>query len=63
MYICYQDFMAGELPQVPGERPTLKDWEIHIGSIYPEVQICISMQIFFSLAIIYDNSMGVFFVG
>jgi gamma-glutamylcysteine synthetase len=48
MYICYQDFMAGELPQVPGERPTLKDWEIHIGSIYPEVQICISMQIFFS---------------
>jgi len=31
--------MAGKLPQVPGERPTLNDWEIHLGSIYPEVHI------------------------
>ncbi|OEL24203.1 Glutamate--cysteine ligase A, chloroplastic [Dichanthelium oligosanthes] len=37
--VSFRDFMAGKLPQVPGERPTLKDWEIHLGSIYPEVRL------------------------
>ncbi|RCV23970.1 hypothetical protein SETIT_5G047800v2 [Setaria italica] len=37
--MSFRDFMAGKLPQLPGERPTLKDWEIHLGSIYPEVRL------------------------
>ncbi|XP_039811683.1 glutamate--cysteine ligase B, chloroplastic-like [Panicum virgatum] len=37
--MSFRDFMAGKLPQVPGERPTLNDWEIHLGSIYPEVRL------------------------
>lgn len=31
--------MAGKLPQIPGERPTLKDWEYHLGTIHTEVFI------------------------
>lgn len=31
--------MEGKLPQVPGERPTLNDWENHLGTIYSEVCI------------------------
>ncbi|KAL6626420.1 hypothetical protein ACP70R_030146 [Stipagrostis hirtigluma subsp. patula] len=37
--MSFRDFMAGKLPQVPGERPTLSDWENHLGTIYPEVRL------------------------
>ena len=63
----FQDFMAGKLPQVPGERPTLNDWEIHLGSIYPEVHICNGVHIrslrLFSCQEIYDGSLDLVFVG
>ena len=32
-----QDFMEGKLPCLPGEFPTLNDWENHLTEIYPEV--------------------------
>ncbi|RLM91591.1 glutamate--cysteine ligase B, chloroplastic-like [Panicum miliaceum] len=28
--MSFRDFMAGKLPQVPGERPTLNDWEVRL---------------------------------
>ncbi|CAO2207831.1 unnamed protein product [Urochloa humidicola] len=37
--ISFRDFMAGNLPQVPGELPTLNDWDIHLGTTYPEVRL------------------------
>lgn len=39
MYAYFQDFMEGKLPQAPGERPTLQDWEYHLGTIFSEVCI------------------------
>lgn len=29
--------MAGKLPPIPGELPTLNDWENHLTTIFPEV--------------------------
>lgn len=29
--------MAGRLPCIPGELPTLNDWENHLTTIFPEV--------------------------
>ena len=35
----FRDFMDGRLAEVPGERPTLKDWADHISTIFPEVRL------------------------
>ncbi len=35
----FRDFMAGKLPGLPGERPTIKDWEDHLTTIFPEVRL------------------------
>ena len=35
----FRAFMAGELPELPGERPTLKDWADHTTTIFPEVRL------------------------
>ena len=35
----FRDFMAGELPELPGERPTFKDWADHLTTIFPEVRL------------------------
>ena len=35
----FRDFMAGRLPQLPGERPTLDDWELHLSTLFPEVRL------------------------
>ncbi len=35
----FRDFLAGKLPQLPGERPTVKDWSDHLTTIFPEVRI------------------------
>ena len=35
----FKDFMAGKLPELPGERPTKKDWEDHLTTIFPEVRL------------------------
>jgi len=35
----FRDFLAGNLPALPGERPTLKDWEDHLTTAFPEVRL------------------------
>jgi glutamate--cysteine ligase len=35
----FRDFMAGKLPELPGERPTIKDWADHTTTIFPEVRL------------------------
>ncbi len=35
----FADFMQGRLPELPGERPTLKDWADHTSTIFPEVRL------------------------
>lgn len=35
----FRDFLAGKLPALPGERPTLKDWEDHLSTLFPEVRL------------------------
>ena len=30
--------MAGKLAHIPGELPTLNDWENHLTTIFPEVR-------------------------
>jgi glutamate--cysteine ligase len=35
----FRDFLDGRLPALPGERPTLKDWEDHLTTIFPEVRL------------------------
>jgi glutamate--cysteine ligase len=35
----FADFMEGRLPELPGERPTLKDWADHATTIFPEVRL------------------------
>ncbi|SFO24159.1 glutamate--cysteine ligase [Roseovarius lutimaris] len=35
----FRDFLRGELPALPGERPTLSDWADHLTTIFPEARI------------------------
>ncbi len=35
----FRDFLAGKLPALPGEKPTLNDWENHLTTLFPEVRI------------------------
>ncbi|MBN2905348.1 MAG: glutamate--cysteine ligase [Rhodobacteraceae bacterium] len=35
----FRDFMAGKLPALPGETPTLSDWADHLTTIFPEARI------------------------
>ncbi|SEP84924.1 glutamate--cysteine ligase [Devosia sp. YR412] len=35
----FSAFLKGELPQLPGEKPTIKDWEDHLSTIFPEVRL------------------------
>lgn len=35
----FRDFMEGRLPELPGERPKMKDWEDHVTTIFPEVRL------------------------
>jgi glutamate--cysteine ligase len=35
----FRAFMAGELPELPGERPTMKDWVDHLSTLFPEVRL------------------------
>ena len=35
----FRDFLAGRLPQLPGERPTLSDWDDHLSTLFPEVRL------------------------
>ena len=35
----FRDFLAGKLPQMPGEYPTLDDWSDHLTTLFPEVRM------------------------
>lgn len=35
----FRAFMEGKLPQLPGVRPTIKDWENHLSTLFPEVRL------------------------
>jgi len=35
----FVDFMDGKLDELPGQRPTLKDWADHTTTIFPEVRL------------------------
>ncbi|MDB5540436.1 MAG: Glutamate--cysteine ligase, partial [Devosia sp.] len=35
----FRDFLAGKLPQLPGQKPTIKDWENHLSTLFPEVRL------------------------
>lgn len=35
----FRDLLAGKLPQLPGERPTVADWANHLSTIFPEVRL------------------------
>ena len=35
----FRAFMRGELPQLPGEKPTVQDWENHLSTLFPEVRL------------------------
>jgi glutamate--cysteine ligase len=35
----FRDFMAGRLPALPGEYPTIADWEDHLTTAFPEVRL------------------------
>ncbi|KAL7188905.1 hypothetical protein ACSBR1_038713 [Camellia fascicularis] len=44
--MSFQDFMSGKLVSIPGELPTLNDWENHLTTIFPEVRLkrCLEMR-------------------
>ncbi len=35
----FRDFLAGRLPALPGERPTLSDWADHLTTVFPEARL------------------------
>ena len=35
----FRAFLAGELPALPGETPSLKDWSDHLTTLFPEVRL------------------------
>ena len=35
----FRAFLAGKLPQLPGQKPTIKDWENHLSTLFPEVRL------------------------
>ncbi|MGH8104946.1 MAG: glutamate--cysteine ligase [Arenimonas sp.] len=37
--MSFRDFMKGELPNLPGVLPTLKDWADHMTTAFPEVRL------------------------
>jgi glutamate--cysteine ligase len=35
----FRDFLAGQLPALPDERPRLSDWTDHLSTAFPEVRL------------------------
>ena len=35
----FRDFMDGKLDVIPGDRPTIEDWEDHLSTLFPEVRL------------------------
>ena len=37
--LSFRDFLTGELSVLPGEKPTLDDWNDHLSTAFPEVRL------------------------
>ncbi len=37
--LSFRDFLDGKLPVLPGEKPTLSDWNDHLSTAFPEVRL------------------------
>lgn len=37
--MSFRDFLKGEMPALPGEKPTPRDWENHLSTLFPEVRL------------------------
>jgi len=37
--LSFRDFLAGKLPVLPGELPTVGDWKDHLSTAFPEVRL------------------------
>ena len=35
----FRDFLGGRLDALPGQRPTLADWELHLSTLFPDVRM------------------------
>lgn len=35
----FRDFLKGDLPALPGEKPTLSDWADHLTTVFPEARV------------------------
>lgn len=35
----FRDFMAGKLPQLAGQFPSMDDWELHVSTLFPDVRL------------------------
>ncbi|GAV20073.1 glutamate--cysteine ligase [Mariprofundus micogutta] len=35
----FRDFLAGKLPQLAGQFPSMDDWELHISTLFPDVRL------------------------
>ena len=35
----FRDFIAGDLPALPGEKPSVTDWHDHMTTVFPEVRL------------------------
>jgi glutamate--cysteine ligase len=35
----FRAFLEGKLPQLPGEKPRIADWEAHLSTLFPEVRL------------------------
>lgn len=35
----FRDFLQGQLPGLPGERPVMSDWDDHLTTLFPEVRL------------------------
>ena len=37
--IPFREFLAGRLPDQPGQLPTIEDWETHLSTLFPDVRL------------------------
>ncbi|MBC6440971.1 MAG: glutamate--cysteine ligase [Rhodospirillales bacterium] len=43
--MSFRDFLEGKLPALPGEIPTVTDWEDHLTTLFPDVRIKRYMEV------------------
>jgi len=37
--VPFRQFLAGHFPPLPGQRPTLDDWALHLSTLFPDVRL------------------------